>query len=512
MAPSRSVLAGRLNHDGANASLDDLRDLGCPALSADVQCAPDLLIAKTGPARQRDISTDAPTVVFVGRLEARGPADAALGTRGAADEQVIAAVYERFGTDGFLRLNGRFTAVLWDPRTERLVLARDRHGDTPLYFARDGRHTVFATELAGLIRKRALDRGRIDHWVQHGLWPDRGHSAYVDVECVPPGEARVIERGGRTHVRPFWTYTPFNVPRAISIEDARRELDGLMPRFDEPATLLAEPPLAEFLATRYRTSRSTRRPDIDRTMSAIALADHPIRASKAERVSNAIGADQAIVGDWGGREALGGTPSAVASWLVALAGVFERSPTPKNLSLCLEIGLPIDRALERRVLKGALADAAARVGYRWLRHVPPSLSGPVQARLRDPDATPGAFDPVTSDTFVDRRYAETCSRELEAELLALRRATEHPVVAPFMEPLVIEALFSWPPTHFISNARTMQFIGDGESITETASRVARNTPTSWVDAAASFLGRSRPDEASELDRWAGLGAFLLARH
>ncbi len=111
MAPSRSVLAGRLNHDGANASLDDLRDLGCPALSADVQCAPDLLIAKTGPARQRDISTDAPTVVFVGRLDARGPAHSALCTRVAAHEQVISAGHRRSRTARFLLPYSRLTPV-----------------------------------------------------------------------------------------------------------------------------------------------------------------------------------------------------------------------------------------------------------------------------------------------------------------------------------------------------------------------------------------------------------------
>src|SRR3712207_7275043 len=51
------------------------------------------------------------------------------------------------------QLDGMFGLAIWDNRTRTLVLARDRAGEKPLFYARLGTEVVFASELQCLDRK-----------------------------------------------------------------------------------------------------------------------------------------------------------------------------------------------------------------------------------------------------------------------------------------------------------------------------------------------------------------------
>src|SRR5216684_5356501 len=63
------------------------------------------------------------------------------------DTEAVVHAYEEWG-DAFLeRLNGMFGLALWDGRRRRLMLARDRVGIKPLYYAAQGRRLSFASEL-----------------------------------------------------------------------------------------------------------------------------------------------------------------------------------------------------------------------------------------------------------------------------------------------------------------------------------------------------------------------------
>jgi asparagine synthase (glutamine-hydrolysing) len=68
-----------------------------------------------------------------------------------ADGEVILHLYEDDESDFINRLRGMFAFALWDKRRERLILARDRMGEKPLYlFERDGQ-LLFASELKSLL-------------------------------------------------------------------------------------------------------------------------------------------------------------------------------------------------------------------------------------------------------------------------------------------------------------------------------------------------------------------------
>jgi asparagine synthase (glutamine-hydrolysing) len=96
--------------------------------------------------------------------------------RSGSDCETIVHLYEEPGLDCVQHLRGMFAFALWDAPRRRLVLARDRMGEKPLYlFEQDGL-LLFASELKGLLRSQLvpfeLDPQAIDHFFHYQFVPE----------------------------------------------------------------------------------------------------------------------------------------------------------------------------------------------------------------------------------------------------------------------------------------------------------------------------------------------------
>lgn len=71
--------------------------------------------------------------------------------RGESDAELVVHGYEQEGSAFFKRLDGSFSAAIWDGRRRRLILANDRFGMRPLYYAYRRGELLFASEIKALL-------------------------------------------------------------------------------------------------------------------------------------------------------------------------------------------------------------------------------------------------------------------------------------------------------------------------------------------------------------------------
>jgi asparagine synthase (glutamine-hydrolysing) len=69
-----------------------------------------------------------------------------------SDTEVLVHLYEEHGVDFITKLSGMFAIALYDKRKNKLVLARDRVGIKPLFYAINGRSIIFCSELKEVLK------------------------------------------------------------------------------------------------------------------------------------------------------------------------------------------------------------------------------------------------------------------------------------------------------------------------------------------------------------------------
>ena len=109
-------------------------------------------------------------------------------------------LYEESGVDCTERLNGMFAFAVWDTRRRRLLLARDRLGKKPLYYAELDGALLFGSELKALLQHpacpRELDRVALEHYLAFEYVPSP-HAIFSGIRKLPPGHRLVWEQGRR---------------------------------------------------------------------------------------------------------------------------------------------------------------------------------------------------------------------------------------------------------------------------------------------------------------------------
>ena len=142
------------------------------------------------------------------------------------DTEVIPHLYEQHGAAFPELLRGMFGIAVWDERRRRLVLARDRLGIKPLYYARRDDVVLFASELksllaSGLIHPE-LDYDAIDAYLTLGYFP-APQTPLAGVHKLLPGHVLVV--ADELSERAFWSY-PAPAPEPMSLEEASGLLLG----------------------------------------------------------------------------------------------------------------------------------------------------------------------------------------------------------------------------------------------------------------------------------------------
>ena len=133
--------------------------------------------------------------------------------RSRTDTEAIVHLYEEEGPACVERLHGMFAFAIWDARRRELLLARDRLGVKPLYYALLPHGLLFGSEIKAILEHPALratsTRRRLPHYLTFGFTPPP-RTMFDGISKLGPAEshdgdgrrARRAPRRGGTRCRP----------------------------------------------------------------------------------------------------------------------------------------------------------------------------------------------------------------------------------------------------------------------------------------------------------------------
>jgi len=437
-------------------------------------------------------------------LESRGRE-----VRGATDVAILPALYREIGDDFVLRLLGAFAIALWDPRGNRLLLARDRAGERPLFYAERDGHVAFATEIAALAldpeRRPRPDLEALTGYLRFGHFVAPA-TPFQGISKIGPAEIVTFD-GRETRRRRYWRWPIVEAEKRPPSEDAfdevfreavRRQTDvevecGVFLSGGLDSSLVAAVALAvrpeeplpaytvRFEESSYdegdQAARVARLLGLDLSEvwvrpnqlpaeidNLVQLAGEPLgdpawvpSTLLAHRAAKDV--KLALVGE-GGDELFGGYPTYLGA---SVADLYGRLPlgARKRFAAVVRRWPPSDRKvalsfLLRRFVEGAEMDGVVRHRL-WTSQISPTQLARLGVASQDED--PVLPDGVAILDFVQRMDLETSLAEgllTKADRSSMRWPLE--LRAPFLDRYVMEFASTLPVAQRVHGMRTKVFL------------------------------------------------------
>jgi asparagine synthase (glutamine-hydrolysing) len=180
-----------------------------------------------------------------------------------SDSEVVVHLYEELGSDCVERLEGMFAFLLYDANERRLLVARDRAGQKPLYYRLLPHGVAFASELRPLVvgypnQRAEVDLAAIDSYLTLQYVPSPG-TAFKGIYKLPaahyavfePGSAHAGRSGSGSSSRSARPVRYWQRPKAEVLRGTARELTEELLRLTRQAVrrrLMSDVPLGAFLS------------------------------------------------------------------------------------------------------------------------------------------------------------------------------------------------------------------------------------------------------------------------
>ena len=122
------------------------------------------------------------------------------------DTEILPHLYEEYGDAMLEHINGMFAFALWDKSRQKLLIARDRFGEKPLYYGVFDGKLIFASEpkvlLANPSVKAEINLDALRQYLSFDYVP-APHSIYKNIYKLPAAHLLILENG-EIRTRRYW--------------------------------------------------------------------------------------------------------------------------------------------------------------------------------------------------------------------------------------------------------------------------------------------------------------------
>ncbi len=154
-----------------------------------------------------------------------------------SDTEILPHLYEEYGEDLVDHLNGMYAFSLWDTRKRKLIIARDRFGEKPLYYGIFDRKLLYASEPKALLAhpavKAELNLDALRQYLSFDYVP-APQSIYKGISKLPAAHIMTVENG-EVKTRRYWniSWGQLHMPareqgRKTQLDDKATELRDLL--------------------------------------------------------------------------------------------------------------------------------------------------------------------------------------------------------------------------------------------------------------------------------------------
>jgi asparagine synthase (glutamine-hydrolysing) len=164
-----------------------------------------------------------------------------------SDTEIILHAYEEYGDECVQKFNGMFAFGIWDERSKRLLLVRDRLGIKPLYYSFQKDTLIFGSEIKAILAhpmvRRDIDLTALDHFLTLEYIPGP-RTIFEQIKKLPPGH-RLVFQDGNLKIERYWEI-PFR--RITDDEDTCAEILFQLLKDSVEGQMISDVPLGAFLS------------------------------------------------------------------------------------------------------------------------------------------------------------------------------------------------------------------------------------------------------------------------
>ncbi|MEQ1643020.1 MAG: asparagine synthase (glutamine-hydrolyzing) [Pyrinomonadaceae bacterium] len=146
------------------------------------------------------------------------------------DVEIVPHLYQIYGDDLVDHINGMFAISLWDTAKKKLILARDRFGEKPIYYGVFDGKLLYASEPKAILAHPAveaeLNLDALRHYLSYDYVP-APHSIYKGIFKLPAAHILTVENG-EIKTRRYWDLSWEKSEKPASLTNAAGELRDLM--------------------------------------------------------------------------------------------------------------------------------------------------------------------------------------------------------------------------------------------------------------------------------------------
>jgi asparagine synthase (glutamine-hydrolysing) len=161
---------------------------------------------------QPHVSSSGAVITWDGRLDNRADLISELRdslTVASTDVVIVAAGYEKWGSNCFAKLIGDWALSIWNPINRSLILAKDPIGTRHLYYSFDNKQVTWSTILDPLVRFAGITFAICEEYIAgwFSYFPAADLTPYVGIHSVPPSSF-VTLLPGKHAVSKYWDFDP----------------------------------------------------------------------------------------------------------------------------------------------------------------------------------------------------------------------------------------------------------------------------------------------------------------